>query len=99
MSSLIFILSNPASAIVDDGLWSLLRFLLKYFKNYDSIAVRSVHDSPNLILILDPKFVTSDTYYRHRTRMWQRQFFMLQELKLMICSREWCVRLKRGTFL
>jgi hypothetical protein len=63
--------STPAG--LNDGPWSLRRFLAEHFHEDNGVGVDSIDESPRDILVLDPELMTPRSDHGHRSRMGQAE--------------------------
>jgi len=78
--------SYPFLAIIYDCIWRTGSRLFEYVKDDNGIAVNTINDSPRLILIYDPQFMTLMPDRRHRARMGKRKAFSPLQLSQQITS-------------
>jgi hypothetical protein len=77
-SRIVVLPKSPATGL-NDPVWGGWRLLAEYLGDHDGVRIDSVHETPGLALIVDPKFVAPRANRGHGQRVGHRQAFAALE--------------------
>lgn len=94
------VLFQSSNAILDNAGWPLLSLLAENLKHHDCIGINPVNNPQRLVLVRNPKFVTSPRHRRHGARMRHpKPFALLKPQQQHACCHSPFFRERRGPYL